>query len=40
MSSEGLDKAWQLRVLWAMRAGKEEGWEKGNSVHKPALVCT
>lgn len=39
MSSEGLDKTWQLRVLWAMRAGTE-GWEKGNSVHEPALVCT
>lgn len=27
-------------MLWAMRAGKEEEWEKGNSVHGPALVCT
>lgn len=39
MSSEGLDKTWELRLLWAMRAGKE-GWGKDNSVQGPALVCT
>lgn len=28
-SSEGLDKAWELQVLWAMRPGKGEGWREG-----------
>jgi len=40
VSSEGLNKAWELRVLWAMRTGKGEGWGKDNRAQGSALVCT